>query len=257
MTARTDRRVALVAGAVVAVLCILGAAVQVASWSLGRVHRDLHRTIPGPVSTLRIDARGGDITVVPGGNDVVIDARSSGAVHVPRLATDVSGDHVTVSGGCPTFTFGHCSSSITVRVPATTAVVVRSATGDIDLHGLIGGADVHTASGDVSASDLGGTVSLESASGDVNADGLRADRVRARTASGDVLLRFARAPHAADAETASGDARILVPPGRAAYRADVDTHSGDRSIGVRVDDTSSRLLRAHTSSGDAVLDYAG
>jgi DUF4097 and DUF4098 domain-containing protein YvlB len=258
MTASTDRRLALVAGAVVAVACIIGAAVQVAAWSLGTVHHNLHRTIPGPVNALRINARGGDVAVLAGtSGDVVIDADSSGAVHVPRVTADVRGDLVTVNGGCPTFNFGHCSATITVRVPADTAVGVDSASGDVTVTGLTRGIDVRTGSGDVSAIDLGGTISLRSASGDVQGVRLYAGTVHARTASGDVALEFTNPPRTADAETASGDANILVPPTSDGYRVDVDTDSGDRSVGVRADDRSTRLLRAHTHSGDAVVDYGG
>jgi Putative adhesin len=256
MTARRDRKIALLIGGGLAVVLIVCAAAQVASWTIGSIHREIHRTIPGPVRTLSIDAHSGDITVVPGSPDsVLIDARSSGAVHVPRLTTDVRGDHVAVTGGCPGISFGHCSTTITVHVPPATRVEVDGATGDVSISGISGGADVRTASGDVDASGLGGSVSLRSASGDVEAGDLHAATVRARTASGDVELDFARPPQLADAETSSGDVRILVPPSGAGYRVDVDTHNGDRSVGVRVDDSAARLLRAHTSSGDAILDY--
>jgi DUF4097 and DUF4098 domain-containing protein YvlB len=256
MTARHDRRVALVAGAVVAVVCIIGAAVQIGFWSLGTVHHDLHRTIPGPVDALRINARGGDVNVLAGtGGDVVIDAESSGGVHVPRVTADVRGDLVTINGGCPTFNFGHCSATITVRVPADTAVQVDSVSGDVTATGLTRGIDVRTASGDVSAIDVGGTLSLQSASGDVQGARLYADTVHAKTASGDVNLDFMNPPQTADAETASGDASILVPPTSDGYRVEVDTDSGDRSVGVRADGASTRLLRARTHSGDAMVDY--
>ena len=257
MTARTDRRIALLAGGALAALCILGAAVQIAFWSIGSAHRDLDRTIPGPVHTLSIDARGADITIEPGGTGVELHAHGSGALHVPRVTATVDGAHVTVRGGCPDISFGHCSAMMTVRVPATTRLELRSGTGHVQVSGISGGADIRTASGDIVASDLGGSVALQSASGDVHATGLSADSVRARTASGEVDLAFVGPPRFADAETASGDARILVPPGGEGYRVDAETHSGDRTVGVRVDDASGRRLRAHTTSGDAIVDYAG
>ena len=70
-------------------------------------------------------------------------------------------------------------------------------------------------------------------------------------------LRFSAAPKAAEAITASGDARILVPPGTEAYNVDVDTDSGETDTGVRQDSDSTRFLRAETNSGDATVDYGG
>ena len=89
------------------------------------------------------------------------------------------------------------------------------------------------------------------------ARGLRSNMAMAKTASGDVDLRFAIAPKAAEARTASGDARILVPPGTEAYNVSAETNSGDDDIGVRQDPDSTRFLRVETSSGDAVVDYGG
>jgi hypothetical protein len=81
--------------------------------------------------------------------------------------------------------------------------------------------------------------------------------VSARTSSGDVNLAFLEAPDTAEAETASGDARIAVPPGSETYRVEVDTDSGEPLVAVHEDASSTRLLRAQTHSGDAQVGYGG
>jgi DUF4097 and DUF4098 domain-containing protein YvlB len=258
MTTRTDRKLALAVGGALALLCILGAAVQVASWTIGSRDRTRVRTITGPVTQVIVDARGGDVSIVPWqSRDVKVETDASGSIRVPPLRSSIVDQHVHVTGGCPNITIGHCSASIIVHVPATTPVQVTAGTGDVTIDGVSAAVSIRTGSGDVSADNLSGTVTLQSRSGDVVARDLDASVVHAQTTSGDVNLAFTKAPFNVDAQTASGDALIEVPPGRQAYQVDVASRSGDESVGVREDPHSDMVLRAHTGSGDAVVDYSG
>jgi hypothetical protein len=256
MTARTDRILALVAGGLLALIFMSCSAVQVAGWSVGSEERTGHRVIEGPVRELRVEAGGGDVTLLPAaGDDVTIDTRAEGSLHAPQLNVDVDGDDVSVSGACPIFDFGHCRAEFVIHVPVDTAVQVDSASGDIDAGGLSGNVDLRTASGDVTVRALDGRVDLETASGDIDAIDLRAGTVRADTASGDVFLSFLAPPQTAEGDTASGDVRIVVPRGPETYRVELETDSGDRGYGIVPDPKSSRLLRATTSSGDPEVGY--
>lgn len=256
MTARSDRRIALLAGGLLALLLTGFAAVLVAGWSVGSVQRTSRHVIHRPVRKLRVDAGHGDITIVPArGGDVTIFSRVEGSLHVPRLRTSVNGTDVSLSGGCPPVGFGRCRTTIMLHVPAATAVRVHSSSGDIAARGIAAPVRLVTGSGDVSASGLSGGAELESASGDVEAAELRAGSVRARSASGDVELGFAGVPDAVDAETSSGDVRVMLPHGDEAYRVETDSDSGDREIGVRTDPSSPRVIRARTSAGDAIVRY--
>ena len=69
------------------------------------------------------------------------------------------------------------------------------------------------------------------------------------------MLTFTSPPSAAEAWTASGDATIQVPPGPEKYRVDIETDSGDRQLGVDTSESSTHVLRAHTNSGDVIVDY--
>ena len=258
MSARTDRAIALLVGGVLALLLTACAAFSVAGWTVGSVERNAHRVIYGPVDGLSINAGSGDVTLVPArGGDVTIDSRSEGSLHTPRLDVDVAGSDVTVGGGCPDLTFGHCSARLIVHVPAGVDVKVDASSGDVEASGLSGAVELRTSSGDVRVHGLSGATSLRSASGDVEGSGLRGRAVQARTSSGDARLAFASPPMAAEAWTASGDATIEVPPGSETYIVDVETNSGDRDVGVSTGRGATRLLRAHTNSGDATVDYAG
>ena len=104
---------------------------------------------------LRIDAGTGDIALMPARDgNVSIDSHAEGTLHTPRLAVDVNGSDVQVSGGCSEFTFGHCRADLLVRVPEGTAVRVDASSGDLTADGLSGDVELRTSSGDVIARDL-------------------------------------------------------------------------------------------------------
>lgn len=257
MTARTDRRIALIAGTILAAVFTLCSATQVASWTIGSVKRSSHKVIEGPVGTLTVDARSGDIVLVPSDSDsVVIDSEASGTLHTPELEVRPEGARVRVAGGCPQFTFGKCSSEIVVRVPARTAVKVAAGSGDISADGLDGNVTLHSASGDVVGNDLdGASVELTSNSGDIVAAGVRAASIVTRTGSGDVTVHALRVPASLEARSDSGDIAVLVPPGDELYRVDAETKSGDRSVGVATTSRATNSVTARTNSGDVVVDY--
>lgn len=257
MTRRTDRRLALLAGGGLAILFTLISAFQVAAWSVGKVERTSHRVISGPVGELMIDSPNGDVTLVRSIDDKVrVDGRSEGHLDAPPPTIEQLGSRLHVSANCPVWGFGECKSEVVVHVPAGTKVRVSAGSGDITAQGLTAGAELETASGDVLVDGITGDVSLETASGDVIARGLRSNLAKANTASGDVDLRFAAPPKAAEAITASGDARILVPPGTEEYNVQADTDSGEENTGVR-QGGNDRFLRAESNSGDVVIDYGG
>jgi DUF4097 and DUF4098 domain-containing protein YvlB len=257
MTARTDRKLALIVGAVLAGVFTLCAAASVADWTTGRVERTSHKVIPGPVQQLTLDARSGDVTLVPSETDeVVIDSQSSGTLKTPELEVRPNGTHVSVSGGCPEITFGHCSAEIVVRVPARTAVEIDAGSGDISAQGLSGNVDLHSSSGDVVGSDLSGfSVQLKSSSGDIDAIGLRSGVVVARTSSGDVTVQNSRVPESVQARSNSGDVAVFVPPGDVLYSVTAETNSGDPNIGVASSNRATNTIVARTNSGDVNVDY--
>lgn len=258
MTRRTDRRFALLAGGGLVLFFTFCAAIQVAAWSVGKVEGSTHRVLSGSIHQLTVESSNGDVTVLPSTDGKIsVDGRAEGTLHAPAPRIEVDGSRVFVSANCPVWGFGECHSEVVVHVPATTQLIVDSGSGDITASDLAAGGELKTSSGDVTVDGATGDVSLESASGDVLARGLHSSMAKAKTASGDVDLRFATAPKAAEAITSSGDARILVPPGSEAYNVDVDTDSGETDAGVRQDPDSTRFLRAETNSGDATVDYGG
>jgi DUF4097 and DUF4098 domain-containing protein YvlB len=272
VTARGQRAAALVIGAGLAVIFSAIAAFQVAGWTIGAVERSHTQVIPGAVDQLVVDADGGEITVVPGGDNVRISSTVKGSIHTPEPHAFREGNTIHLNGKCPDISFGPCRARITIYVPRDTPVEVHSGSGDLMASGLSGRVDLETGSGDVSATGLSGPVELQTGSGDVNARGLSGETrmhtgsgdvtaeglgprtVTAETSSGDVSLDFQVAPHDVTASTASGDVDIAVPRG-GSYYVQADPGSGDQQVDVKTDPDSSSTIRANTSSGDVNVNY--
>lgn len=259
MTPRADRIVALIAGGLLALIFVACSAVQVAGWTTGAVESKTQRLIRGPVEELRIGSAGsGDVVLMPSrDNNVRVRSTARGTLHTPRVKVDVTGTNVEISGGCSEFMFGDCWTTLVVEVPRDTAVRVEASSGDLSAEGLDGNLTLHTNSGDVRAHRLTGRLDLDTSSGEVTGANLRSASVRANSSSGDVYLDFARAPQTVEADTSSGDVRIIVPRGADAYAVEADTGSGEEQIDVLRDASSRRLLRADTGSGDIEIGYRG
>jgi hypothetical protein len=156
--------------------------------------------------------------------------------------------------GCGFLSFG-CDTDYVVTVPKDLKVSIDSSSGDLNVSGLAGGADLKSNSGDIEAHGIGGVLTLESSSGDLKADDLTASSVKSDSSSGDVDLIFDDAPSSVDAKTSSGDVTVLLPSGDEAYKVDTDTSSGDESARVKTDPSSLRTIKAETSSGDVTVEY--
>jgi len=156
--------------------------------------------------------------------------------------------------GCGFLSLG-CDTEYVVTVPKDVKVSIDSSSGDLKVFGLTGGADLKASSGDIEAHGIGGELRLESSSGDLEADELTASSVTSRSSSGSLDLTFTQAPTSVDAQTSSGDVTVLVPTGEETYRVDTDTSSGDESANVKFDPSSTRTIKAETSSGDVTVEY--
>jgi DUF4097 and DUF4098 domain-containing protein YvlB len=123
-------------------------------------------------------------------------------------------------------------NGVTVRmeVPIGSDVTVKSASGQVELNGPLGAADVRTASGDITADEVE-EMQAKTASGDVEVGTVGRD-LRLQTASGD--LRCVKVEGRVSVKTASGDIEV----GSAGERVDVRCGSGDIRLGELAGDLS-------------------
>jgi hypothetical protein len=162
---------------------------------------------------------------------------------------------------------------VRIHCPHGTAVVAKTASADLELHGRAGAFSTKTASGDVTV-EAAGDVDVKTASGDVSV-GSVAGRASVNTMSGDVVLD--EAPGPVSAHTMSGDLRVerlrsgtaelrtmsgdivaTVRPGATLW-IDASSMSGEVSSDLPVSDTAPAggstdiELRASSMSGDIDL----
>lgn len=142
-----------------------------------------------------------------------------------------------------------CHASFRVAGPASLALELKSASGDIYASGFAGAASIETASGEVSLSGLGGEVDVNSASGNISGSGC-AKRLKAGSASGNVTLSGLCGPAAAD--TASGEIDLAWEKLPAAGDISVGTASGN----VRLVLPASASISARLSSASGSVNNA-
>jgi|GEM_PF-1641549 len=271
-TAARDRRLFMVAGAVIATVSVIWSALTLAGVSVGTAHRDQHRVLRGSFRQLSIDAASADVTVVAAaGSRVTVDSRASGSLWLPKLRTTVAGDQVSVEGGCRLSTGNSCHAALVLHVPPRTALRIHANDGDVTVRGLSARVDVENGSGDIGGdqlsgpvflrsragdldvTDLGGKATLESSAGDIRAGQLTGADVSADASAGDVDLDFTAPPTRVDAVSAAGDVRVTVPDDGTSYA--VDTTTSARDVAIRTDPDAARRIHAASSAGTVAIGY--
>ena len=164
---------------------------------------------------------------VPTGS-IQVHVGEDGAVDVSIESTNTDEFEVTCIGNSVSvvqpsrWLMRSTNTRLVVRVPRGSDVEVRSASGDVELRGMLGAVRARTASGDVDAEHVG-RLEANTASGNARVAAASGD-ASFNTASGDVSL--GRIDGRLTASLASGDLRAEWTSGS----VDVGTASGDVSI---------------------------
>jgi DUF4097 and DUF4098 domain-containing protein YvlB len=207
--------------------------------------------------TVRLETTSGDVEVVRHGEArVVVEVEDDDAGGVRLVPRDKNVLEVQSARH-----FG--SSGVRLRVPAGSAVDVRTQSGDIRVRDLGGQAFVRSLSGDIVVSGVVGA-DVRTVSGDTSVEGTGSMRVK--TVSGDLEVRELRAgppaPTSIELESTSGDVRwtgacgagcrlsastvsgdvILALDARSSFRFTMQSHSGglEDRLGLQVSRASGR-----------------
>jgi uncharacterized protein involved in outer membrane biogenesis len=202
----------------------------------------LHRTattrtvLANPVHRIVVRAEAGDVDVSAGlTGDVVVTRRDAWTVNRPTISERYADGVLTIKTRCGGLrSVLRCRSNLRIDAPPEVDVTVRTGTGDVDLRGLAGRADVETTSGDIR------THRLEPVT------------VRAMTDAGNVSLDLFGEPARTEAESNGGNVRVTVPYGP--YRVDANTKAGKVKVeGVIRDDLAPQAIDALTNAGDITV----
>jgi DUF4097 and DUF4098 domain-containing protein YvlB len=130
------------------------------------------------------------------------------------------------------------SIDYTVEVPPDTELHAVSGSGDLEVTGIKGPANISLGSGTAKASDIGGDVQIRTGSGDIEISGVQG-QITGNSGTGDTKFADVKGPIRFD--TGSGDIEIANPGGS------IEVHTGSGAVTVS---NATADVRAHTASGD-------
>jgi hypothetical protein len=228
--------VRIVVLACVGLLVFTGAAFGL-SEALHRQERD-RSVVASPVKRIVVHADAGNVQIRAGlTSSVVIARHDTWLLDRPKVSEVYAdaGQQLTIRTSCGGLrSILRCRTDLMIDAPPDIDVEVRTDSGNVDLRGLRGRADIHTNSGDIS------TQRLEPIT------------VKAWTSAGNVSLDLFGSPTRTDARSDAGDVRVVVPYGP--YRVDATTDAGDVKVeGLIRDDLAPQAIEALTDAGNITV----
>ena len=201
-----------------------------------------------------------DITA---GNDLELEAEFHNTEDEAMLRKELIGDVLVITSDCATQL---CSIDLDLVIPAGVEVIARTASGDIDVQEMEGGAFLETADGMVSVIDLEGGLDVITVGGDVDlldidcdvqvttvdgsVDGsdMALDFLAVSSTNGKVMLDLKQAPQEVVIDTISSGIDLTVPVDE--YDLTLESLSGTVST-YNLDDSdgAARIITAHSTSG--------
>lgn len=241
----------LVAGAIVT-LAVLFTSSAALAWPGVQGSFDKTLSVNGPVD-LEVLTHSGDIRIKAGASGSV---QIHGKIHVgdswlggkreddvhaieqnPPIRQDGNSIHIEYVN------YRNVSIDYEITVPTETVVRTKSGSGDQEIEGTKGNADVQTGSGDVRLGNLQGEIRVQTGSGNVRAREV-AGAVRGGTGSGDVEIE----------ETGAGDIDLHTGSGNITARGVQGSFHGETGSGeITAEGKQSGTWDARTGSGNVRL----
>ena len=192
--------------------------------------------------------------------EVGVEVVRDGSVVTVRVQSDPR--TLELSGGGVLITSAR--ADLSAALPPDVRVLIREASGEIEVAGPVAGVEAHTAYGDVSVSRIVGRTVISSGSGDLSVRDARDGDVSATTNFGDVVLADVQAG-SVEVESSSGDVELRkVDATRIRVRSsfggldlerlsgdvDAETASGD----VDLSDGANARYRLHSNFGQVTVE---
>ncbi|MFJ9416930.1 DUF4097 family beta strand repeat-containing protein [Streptomyces sp. NPDC101227] len=196
------------------------------------------------ITAVRLDNGSGGVTLRGGKGGGKVSVHRSVRYHGdsrPEGATHRVKDGVLVLGGCG----ADCSVTYTVELPAGLPVSGDISSGSVRLT-KVGEVAVTTSSGDIELDGVAGRADVRTSDGEITGRGLSGRGITARTSNGEIDLA-PTTPQNVRAETSNGAITVRVPKDR--YRVSARTDNGDTHVAVANDPAGRFRLSLTTSNG--------
>ena len=209
--------------------------------------------LDGPVRRveIRVDGR---VSVQPGpADEATVSWRATFGLERPDVTTTLDDGLLTVRVRCGEGISLVCDTRVELAVPPDASLSVEGL--GVEVRDIDGDVDVDSGAGEVELTRLSGRIDASVGGGTLLGRDLTSDEVRASTGAGTVEIDFDRAPHLVEAVAGAGAVIIGLPPGDETYRVDAEAATAGRSVDVRTDPTSDRVIRAHAGAGAVEVRY--
>jgi hypothetical protein len=206
-----------------------------ASEALRRTH-DTRSVVASAVHRIVVNADEGNVDVRAGlTGDVVVARHDAWLVDRPSVRERYADGVLEIDARCGGLKHVlRCRSDLMIDAPPDVDVAIRTKSGDVDLRGLSGRADIRTDSGDIRSHRLEPVT------------------VRAMTDAGNVSLDLFGQPARTEARSDAGNVRVVVPYGQ--YRVDAIADGGTVKVeGLIRDDLAPQAIAAGTDVGDVTV----
>jgi hypothetical protein len=212
----------------------------------------------GPVAEVAIRNSAGDV-VVRGSRsrEATVTSDVADGLFRARDGHRIEGNRLAVWGSCPVGFTTRCHVHHALDVPAGLDVAVTGRLGNIDVAGMTGALRLDSRFGRVSVEQAGGPLTIDHDFGVLTATALTSPTVEVAHEFGDTTISFVEAPTEVRVRTRFGATVIEVPDDGTAYRITGSTDLGVRTVYVRTDPGSDRVIHVDTRFGDATIRYAG
>jgi hypothetical protein len=210
------------------------------------------------------------------GIDSVLVENSAGGVEVrgsaarsARVTTDVtdglfrsshgharSAGELRVWGSCRASFATHCRVDHVLEVPDHLGLTVRARHGNIVVSGVTGPLDLDGRFGGMDLTGASGPVRLRQSFGALVARDLTAESATVWHRYGETTLSFVEPPREVRVSTQFGTTVVEVPDDGGAFQVTGTSAFGNRSVEVRTDPASDRLIHVDTRFGDVTIRYA-
>ncbi len=215
---------------------VLAGGTLIAWWAFTRETRTTTYRVLGDVVGMRLDV--GDADVEINGGATAIDVRQVDSFAFGQASNEthtVENGTLSIVSRCPDQVLGSCNASFHIALPDNVPL------------------DIETSSGTIRLTGVRSSVRLSSGSGDITAAGFCGFSFSATSDSGAVRVRSQCSADRLEARSRSGDVTVTVPAGRYA----VDTHSDTGDVHLRGLDPveeSGFQIQAQSGTGDVTVE---
>jgi hypothetical protein len=208
------------------------------------------------VDRAHLSNRAGRLEVVGGADGTVqVDVEVTDGLFRADRDERIDGDTVRVHARCTLWFTTHCRVDQHIRIPAAMPLTIDARHGDVVLRDLGGSLTSNTGFGPLVLDGIAGDAAIRHEFGELEARRLGSRSMQATHRFGNVHLHFADAPVDVRVEVEFGATVIEVPDDGQAYHVTGSSSFGNRSIQVRTDPNSERVIHLDTRFGDATIRY--